>query len=129
MPRTLDKSASFSTFHPPYNGAVFWQNGANFSADGVLLWEDASAPVVEPKTEPVVDPVEPVTADVEGNAPSGDERALLVAWLLGKSEEKVNFFTAKAWGKAVFDETFKTKDELIGHCIEKGLVNAEDVRA
>ena len=29
---------------PPYNGAVFYQRGGYFNADGDLLWEDDDAP-------------------------------------------------------------------------------------
>lgn len=125
MTRAFDKSRPYSTFHPSHRGAVYWQDGGNFSADGKLLWEDnpAAAPAAVEKPEPA----KKGDTDGDGELSALEARALLVKWLLGETDDA--WFTVRSWGRAAFGQTLNTKDALITHCVDQGLVNAEDVRA
>ena len=131
--RKLDLTKDYGTVSPPYQGAVFYQDGAYFRADHTLAWED------QPPTPPKIVTSEVIVADSETGEittdvvtseetqlADGDPKIVLTSWL--KGDVQLHFQTVRGLVKKGYGETPQTKTDLVNFLVTAGLVPAEQVR-
>lgn len=135
MPRTFNPEAAYGEIFPPYNGAIHYQDGGYFKADGSLAFEDhpATPPVVVETEETVVEVTKKgtrakttkVKTEVAVVEP-GDPKDILKKWLTG--EIVLNHGAVRSYVKKAFGVVLATKDQIIGYLVnDANLVPAEAV--
>lgn len=135
MPRTFNPEAQYGTVFPAERGAIWYQDGGYFRADGSLVWEDHPAtPDEVVETEVTVVEVKAgktkaKTTKVKTAVPvvvPGDPKDILSKWL--KGEVVLNHGAVRKYVKEGFGVVLATKDQIIDHLVNTAnLVPAEAV--
>lgn len=127
--RTFNPLAAYGTVSPPEQGAVFYQDGGYFRADGSLAFEDhpATAPTIIDTEETVVEDGEiktKVVKTVVENIEPGDPKDILSKWL--KGEIVLQHGTVRKYLKEGFGKSVASKDAIVDYLVnEANLVPAE----
>lgn len=139
MPRTFNPEAAYGEVFPPERGAIRYQDGGYFRADGSLVWEDHPATpdevtetevtVVEVKGKGTKAKTVAKTTKVKTAVPviePGDPKIILTNWLTG--EIVLNHGAVRSYVKKAFGVVLATKDQIIGYLVnDANLVPAEAV--
>lgn len=134
-PRKFNPLAEHGTIHPPHQGAVYFQDGGYFGADGELLFAD------RPATPPKIVVDESITVDSEKPGeqvvvtttrevdplPAADPKVILTSWL--KGEANLPHETVRTLVKHGFGEIIASRDDIIKFLVNTAnLLPAELVR-
>lgn len=135
MPRTFNPEAAYGEVFPPERGAIRYQDGGYFRADGSLVWEDHPATpnevvetevtVVEVKGKGTKAKTVKVKTEVAVIEP-GDPKIILTNWL--KGDIVLNHGAVRSYVKKAFGVVLATKDQIIDYLVNTAnLVPAEAV--